>query len=67
VLSFPKQRFWTRALVGAANFGLWIARRDFHIFLHPPQRIREVAESRGLRTVHDHAGVFWQVLALERT
>ncbi|HKT82728.1 MAG TPA: methyltransferase domain-containing protein [Solirubrobacterales bacterium] len=66
VLSFPKQRLWTRALVVAANFGLWVARRKFHIFLHPPERIRAVAESRGLRTVHDRPGLFWQVLALER-
>ena len=67
VLSFPRRRLWTRCAVAAANFGLWVTRRRFHLFLHPPSRIREVAESRGLRTVYDRPGMLWEVLALERS
>lgn len=67
VLSFPKRRLWTRCTVAAVNFGLWVTRRQFHMYLHPPRRIREVAESRGLRTVYNRPGLFWEVLALERS
>ena len=66
VLTFPKQRLWTRAMVAAANFGMWLTRRQFRMFLHPPASIREVAEQRGLRTIHVEPGLFWEVLALER-
>lgn len=66
VLSFPKERLWTRALLAAGNAGLWIARQQFHVFLHSPAAIRRVAEGRGLRAVYDHEGLFWQVVAFER-
>ena len=66
VLSFPKRRAWTRGLIAAANAGMWLTRRQFRIFVHPPEQIRATAEARGLRPISEQTGVFWQVLALAR-
>jgi hypothetical protein len=67
VLSFPKSVWWTRMGLGIANLMLLISRREFHIFVHPPQRIIATAEAHGLRAVLDQAGVLWSVAALERS
>ena len=66
VMSFPRRRWWTRLLVTVANAVLRIARREFQIFVHPPEGIRRTSELHGLRTLSDQRGVFWEVLALER-
>ena len=67
VLSFPVERWWTRAALRLNNLALRLARRQFHVFLHPPERILATAEQHGLRVAVDQPGRFWQVAALERT
>jgi magnesium-protoporphyrin O-methyltransferase len=67
VLSFPKQTWWTRLGLALGNLALRIGRRQFHVFLHPPERILETAEQHGLKTVFNQPGLFWQVAALERS
>jgi 16S rRNA G966 N2-methylase RsmD len=64
VLSFPRQRWWTRTVLAMGNIGLRIARREFHVFLHPPSGIRETAEKQGLKLSSDRAGLFWEVMAM---
>ncbi len=66
VMSFPKERWWTRLLLSLGNLGLRLARREFRAFLHPPDRILRTAEQHGLRTLVDRPGLFWEVAALER-
>jgi len=66
VMSFPKERWWTRLALALANFGLRVMRRQFRIFLHPPDQILATAEQHGLRTMLNRAGPFWQLAALER-
>jgi 2-polyprenyl-3-methyl-5-hydroxy-6-metoxy-1,4-benzoquinol methylase len=66
VLSYPRLTWWTRAALKAGNFGLRLARREFQVFLHPPQLILGASEERGLRTVFDRPGAFWTVAALRR-
>ncbi|GAC1333243.1 MAG: hypothetical protein NVSMB17_13420 [Candidatus Dormibacteria bacterium] len=63
VLSFPKRRLWTRALLAIGNAGMRLTRREFHVFIHPPSAIREVAGAHGLRVRSDRAGIFWEVLS----
>ena len=65
VLSFPKVRWWTRFLLGAANAALRLFRREFQVFLHRPAGIRSTAERCGLSPLLDEAGRFWQVMAFE--
>jgi hypothetical protein len=62
VLSFPRRRWWTRVVLAMGNGGFRLTRREFHVFLHPPARIREEAEARGLKVRRDQPGLFWQVL-----
>jgi magnesium-protoporphyrin O-methyltransferase len=66
VMSFPKERWWTRLGVGIGNLALRIGRREFQMFLHPPERVLEVARERGMVATANDAGRFWQVVILER-
>ena len=66
VMSFPRRTWWTVAGLGLANGMLRLTRREFHIFVHPPQRIFATSESRGLSKVLDDRGALWTVAALRR-
>jgi hypothetical protein len=65
-LSFPRRSWWTRGILAAGNLFLGALRVQFHVFIHQPARILATAETRGLRTMHDSRGLFWEVAALER-
>jgi magnesium-protoporphyrin O-methyltransferase len=66
VMSFPKRRWWTRALLSVGNVGLRLTRREFQVFLHAPDEIRRTASLDGLRVVGIHRGIFWEMVAWER-
>ena len=66
VMSFPKERWWTRALMWIANAGMGIARREFRIFLHPLAKILATGEQHGLKLSIDRPGVFWEITAMRR-
>jgi magnesium-protoporphyrin O-methyltransferase len=66
VLCYPKRTWWTQAALAVANVGLRLARRQFHIFLHPPAEILATAQQRGLQTAAVQRGFFWTVAALRR-
>jgi 2-polyprenyl-3-methyl-5-hydroxy-6-metoxy-1,4-benzoquinol methylase len=67
VMSFPKERWWTRAVVWMANFGMAVTRREFRIFLHPVAQILATTESHGLKRSVNRPGLFWQISAMRRT
>ena len=66
VLSFPKERWWTRMGLAAGNLLLRATRQHFTVFVHPPAQILAAAEQHGLTTTVNQQGSFWQVAALER-
>lgn len=66
VMTFPKDTWWTRAGLGAANATLWLTRREFHIFVHRPADIIATTRAHGLRPVRDESGVLWRLAALTR-
>jgi magnesium-protoporphyrin O-methyltransferase len=66
VLSFPRGSWWTRLAVALSNVAFRLTRREFHIFIHPPARIMEVSEARGLKPTRTRRGAFWTVVALQR-
>jgi methyltransferase family protein len=66
VMSFPKERWWSRVLVSMANVGMGISRREFRIFLHPPAQIVGTGERHGLKLSVDRPGIFWQIYAMQR-
>ncbi len=67
VMTFPKERSWTRVMVWMANAGMGLTRREFRIFLHPMAQILATGEKHGLRLSVDRPGVFWEMAAMERT
>ena len=67
VMSFPKERWWTRVMVWMANAGMGLMRREFRIFLHPMAQILATGEKHGLKLSVDRPGVFWEMAAMERT
>ena len=67
VMSFPKERWWTRLVVWMANVGMVITRREFRIFLHPMAEIITTGEKHGLSKAVDRPGLFWQVAGMRRS
>jgi magnesium-protoporphyrin O-methyltransferase len=66
VMSFPKERWWTRVIVWMANFGMAVTRRQFRIFLHPMDQIVAITRKHGLEPTINKPGLFWQITAMRR-
>ncbi len=66
VMSFPKERWWTRLVLTLGNFVLRVMQRQFQVFVHPPEKILAEAERHGLHTALDAPGLFWEVAAAQR-
>jgi tRNA G37 N-methylase Trm5 len=66
VMSFPKERWWSKVIVRMANVGMAMTRREFRIFLHPVGRIVSIAEARGLKRSVSRSGVFWEIAMMLR-
>ena len=66
VMSFPKERWWTRVVVWMINAGMAITRREFQIFLHPESEIWATGESHGLKRSTSRPGIFWEIAAMSR-
>ena len=64
VLSFPKERLWTRAMLALSNLPMRLA--HFHVFVHSVPLLRRVAGERGMAVALDRPGIFWEVTAFER-
>jgi len=67
VMSYPTGAWWMRVALGLGNFVLWLLRREFHVFVHPPEEIIATARRRGLEPVLDQQGALWTVAAMRRT
>jgi 2-polyprenyl-3-methyl-5-hydroxy-6-metoxy-1,4-benzoquinol methylase len=67
VMSFPKDRWWTRTSLAAGNVVLRVTRRHIQIFVHPPDTILAVAAQHGLTVAFNQPGRFWQVAELRRS
>ena len=67
VMSFPKERWWTRAVVWMANAGMALTRRQFRLFLHPVAQIWAIAESHGLERSVSRPGMLWEIAAMQRS
>ena len=67
VMSFPKERWWTKAVIAMGDLVLRVARQQFQVFLHPHDEIIATAERHGLKTISNQTGFFWEVASLSRT
>ncbi|MEO6796693.1 MAG: methyltransferase domain-containing protein [Candidatus Dormibacter sp.] len=66
VVSFPRESWWTRIGFSAGNLALRVARRQFQVFLHSPEKILATVERHGLNITATRSGPFWQVATLRR-
>lgn len=67
VLSFPRDVFWVRALIRSLNAGMWLLRRSYRAFVHPPAALLAAAESEGLRQAAGGGGLVWRYASLIRS
>ncbi len=66
VMSFPRERVFIRAGLGAVNLVARLLRWEYRSYVHPVAGIVATAERHGLRTALEHRGLVWHVAALER-
>jgi hypothetical protein len=65
-LTFPRDAWWVRWGVAAANLYERLRRRAFRIYLHPPAAILAAAEAGGLSATFDRTGPLWRSVVFER-
>ncbi len=67
VLSFPRDVLWVRALIRGLNAGMWMLRRSYRAFVHPPAALLGAAGAAGLvPATGGRRGFVWQYAALTR-
>ena len=66
VLSFPRDVFWVRPWIRALNAWMWLLRRSYRAFVHPPSSLIAAAESEGLQRAAKGRGPLWEYAALVR-
>jgi magnesium-protoporphyrin O-methyltransferase len=66
VFSYPPRNRVSRLLIAAQNLFFRLRRMEFRTFAHPPARMLEVVEGRGLRRAYAHHPLVWQIAGFER-
>jgi magnesium-protoporphyrin O-methyltransferase len=66
VISYPRRTWWTRLGLGLSNGVMFLLRREFHVFVHPPQQITATVRREGLEPVMNRQGPLWTVAAMRR-
>src|SRR5207248_698279 len=67
VLTYPQERWYTRAGIGVINVFMRLSRSDFRAFVHPVARISAAAGEKGLALGEQRrGGIFWESAAYER-
>jgi hypothetical protein len=67
VVTYPQERFWTRAGMRAINLWLRLSRCGFRAYAHPVRRIVAAAEAEGLQLVRrERHGQLWESAAFAR-
>jgi magnesium-protoporphyrin O-methyltransferase len=66
VFTYPPRNAVSRLILGAENVRFRLQGKEFRTFAHPPARMLEVVESRGLRQAYAHRPLVWQIAGFER-
>jgi magnesium-protoporphyrin O-methyltransferase len=66
VFTYPPRNAVSRLVLGAENLRFRLQRKKFRTFAHPPARMLEVVEGRGLRHAYAHRPLVWQIAGFER-
>ena len=65
-LTFPREKWWMKFVLGLANTFMRLRKCDFRAFVHPVADIESVATSAGFVVRHTDNNLAWQALVLER-
>ena len=67
LLTYPRERPWTRAGIGAINIFMRLSGSDFRAFVHPVARMTAAAQREGLALERrEQQGLIWENAAYER-
>jgi magnesium-protoporphyrin O-methyltransferase len=66
LLTFPRESWWIRFGLTAANLIERLRRKTFRVYLHSPAAMIAVARSHGLEPTARHRGRLWEFCGLER-
>jgi magnesium-protoporphyrin O-methyltransferase len=67
LLTYPRERPWTRVGIKAVNLGLRISGSSFRAFVHPVSRMKEAAQREGLTLERrERPGLIWENAVYER-
>jgi hypothetical protein len=66
LLTFPRESWWSRLGLAAANLIQRLRGRAFRVYVHPPAAMIAVARSHGLEPITRHRGRLWDFCGLER-
>lgn len=68
LLTYPRERSWTRAGVRLINLFMRISGSDFRAFVHPVSRMAAAAQREGLVLERrEEQGLIWENAAFQRT
>jgi magnesium-protoporphyrin O-methyltransferase len=65
-LTFPVDRWWTKGFLALANLSNRLRGRAFRAYVHPPAEMIGTLTRSGLEIAHDHAGLVWRTVVLQR-
>ena len=67
LLTYPRERPWTSAGIGAINIFMWLSGSDFRAFVHSVARMTAAAQREGLALERrEQQGLIWENAAYER-
>jgi 2-polyprenyl-3-methyl-5-hydroxy-6-metoxy-1,4-benzoquinol methylase len=67
LLTYPQERVWARAGIGAVNLFMRLTGSDFRAFVHPVSRMTAAAAEHGLEPgERRRRGIFWESAAFVR-
>jgi magnesium-protoporphyrin O-methyltransferase len=68
VLTYPRERPWTRAGIWAINLFMRVSGSEFRAFVHPVAQMNAAAEREGLALERrERPGLIWENAAYQRT
>jgi predicted TPR repeat methyltransferase len=65
-LVYPRDRWWTRFVVGAQNAVMRLLRRPFRFYVHPERQVDARIRAAGFEPVLEERGLVWQTLLYRR-
>lgn len=65
-VTFPRDRWQARLVIGLENLTRWIRRQQFRAFVHPAEPMLALIERSGFSVTSDKQGMVWRSVVLHR-